>query len=231
MREFTKCLELLAFELKRFSLIENEQQKRAEQESKQNANAAEIAWCGKVRWVQWRKEQLERDWEQHRNRCTAYTEAMRLVDLLANLATEIPRHAIASDTEGAAALPDRFRDVEHCLSQVRLELRKRPDGAYGSRPWHSGPLPEIDQRLPCELRRLAKAFGPPSASQATMPMGGRPKKAPDFELLKEFEQGTFEGRWKTQADFARYKDNTPPTTMNDRLKKAREAKNGRKTNG
>ena len=122
MREFTKCLELLAFELKRFSLIEN---------------------------------------EQHRNRCTAYTEAMRLVELLSDLLPLLSRQAIAGNIEGAAALPERLSDVEHCLGQVRLELRKRPDGAYGGRPWTSGPLPAIASALPRELLRLAKAFKPP----------------------------------------------------------------------
>ena len=171
MREFTKCLELLAFELKRFSLIENEQQKRAEQESRQNANAAEIAWCGKARWVQWRKEQLERAAEQHRNRCTAYTEAMRLVELLSDLLPLLSRQAIAGNIEGAAALPERLSDAEHVLGQVRLELRKRPDGAYGGRPWTSGPLPKIDLNLPRELLRLATAFEPPEKPvEAQIPM-------------------------------------------------------------
>jgi len=54
--------------------------------------------------------------------------------------------------------------------------------------------------------------------------GGRPR-IPDHEniaLLVEFEQGRLEGKWKTQAEFARYKDKTSQT-MSDRLKSARES--------
>lgn len=151
------------------------------------------------------------------DRRLCYGEATGLVDRLATIID-----GAATDPAIGYAIRERLADIAHHVRQAKLELHKRPDAAIGSRPWQSGPL-QIDPAIPKELQRLAELFAPVQQSEARPNRGGRPKldKSELAELLREFEQGQFENRWKSQREFAEQKGEKP-STIGDHLRKARE---------